>query len=191
MELDPEELDLGDRRDGQLPYFFNDCLTDLRVTQLGDRLALKVGHVQWEVERLVRDDAEQGVLHQLQVRLAMSPGGQPRVYVEAVHARTRTVGGAGEGVQPTKRSRLRHARLDSDGAALLLERLGPDALLRGDTFSVLARLDLDQLPGAPGATEMVFTVLTPDVASADPERQPRERESLVLVAAPSDRPRPA
>ena len=105
MELGLDELELQDSRP---PFFFGDCLQSLSVVPGRRRrdapLRLRIGHVRWEVERLVHDDAQLGVLHQVRARVETGPGGRTLVNVKGVFHRNRAV--------PETGGRVRDVRAD-------------------------------------------------------------------------------
>ncbi len=181
MELELNELDLQDRR---TPFFFGDCLQSLSVVRAGSGedapLRLRVGHVRWEVERMVHDDAEQGVLHQVRARVETGPSGRTFVNVEGVFHRNRAVQETGGLDGAAKYARMFNAEFDHESQELILDRLrgradGPEVV------TVLARLDRDHAPGVGGNRRQRFMVLTPQARGIDDERLPKAGESLVLV----------
>lgn len=152
-------------REGQLSLFFNDCLTDLSVaarrgTDGSDQFVLQIGYVRWEVERLVRDDAAQGMLHQVKLQLRTLDGGRTLVDVKGVYARTRTLSGASGDVRATTFARMFHAEFDRD-SEVLIERLG-SRVRDGAVITVLARLDQSREPGVGDVTRSRFTLLSTD-----------------------------
>jgi hypothetical protein len=181
MELDGDELDLQDRR---TPFFFGDCLQSLSIVRSSARddarLRLRIGHVRWEVERLVHDDASQGVLHQVRARVQTGPDGRAWVNVDGVFHRDRAVPETGSRDSAAKYARMFNAEFDHDSQAVILDRLRGRAD-RTDPITVLARLDRMHVPGVGGNRRQRFIVLTPEDRAADQGRQPQSGESLVLV----------
>lgn len=181
LEVSRDELE---PQNGKLRYFFGDGVERLSVVRDSTReggLRLKVGHVRWEVERRVDDDAGRDILQQVKVRIHENDAGRKWVSVLGVHTRTRQVIQRGGRFPAATYENMFNAEFDKVSERLILEQAAA-ASRKTDVVTVLARLDPNWATVNPDRHRLVFKVLLPGGGDDDPERQPRAGESVVMIA---------